>query len=276
MLTGLALTTIPAGAAEQEADISPRFEDATFADPTTIDNPFLPLVPGTKLVLVGTAHRGQGMRAHRVVQIVTPVTKEVAGLRTLVVWDRDFQDGELVESEISFWAQDDAGNVWNVGEYPEEWEDGVLIGAPTTWLNGTQRARAGVHMLADPQPGGGSYLQGRAPAVEFLDRARVKAADQRTCVPTGCYRGVLVTDEWAPLEQPEDGHQLKYHAPGVGIVRVEAVGGEEQETLVLAKHEQLSRAELNEAIAKVLHLDQRAYVLAKDVWRGTAPAQVGL
>ena len=25
------------------------------------------------------------------------------------VWDRDFQDGVLVEAELSFWAQDDDG-----------------------------------------------------------------------------------------------------------------------------------------------------------------------
>ena len=95
-------------------------------------------------------------------------------------------------------------------------------------------------------------------------------------MPTGCYHGVLVTDEWAPLEQPEDGHQLKYQRARCRYRRVEAVGGEEQETLVLAKHEQLSGAELDEAIAKVLHLDQRAYVLAKDVWREPRAAQVGL
>ena len=63
---------------------------------------------------------------------------------------------------------------------------------------------------------------GLAPAVQFIDRARVDKVNQRTCVPTGCYDGVLVVDEWDPTAQPQDGHQFKYHAPGVGVVKIEA------------------------------------------------------
>jgi hypothetical protein len=51
---------------------------------------------------------------------------------TVAVWDRDFQDGELVEEELSFFAQDDGGTVWNFGEYAEEYEDGEFVGAPNT------------------------------------------------------------------------------------------------------------------------------------------------
>ena len=204
---------------------------------------------------------------------MTDLTKEIDGVRARIVWDRDFQDGELVEAELSFWAQDDDGNVWNLGEYPEVWEDGKLDGAPDTWLTGTQRAKAGIHMLADPHTGTPSYVQGRAPLIEFLDRAKVAAAHQRTCVPVACYRDVLVTDEWNPLDQPADGHQLKYSAPGVGVVRIEAVGGDEQETLVLSKYEQLTSAAFADADAKVLKLDGDAYTLAKAVWAGTPPAE---
>ena len=278
VVAGAGMASSPAAATDdpEAASVDPAvFDPAHFSDPTTIDNPFLPLVPGTQLVHVGTANRGQGQGAHRVVFTVTDITKEIDGVRALVVWDRDFQDGELVEAELSFWAQDDDGNVWNLGEYPEEWEDGQLAGAPSTWLTGTQRAKAGIHMLADPRPGTPSYRQGRAPAIDFLDRAKVVAAHQRTCVPVACYRDVLITDEWNPLDQPADGHQLKYSAPGVGIVRIEAVGGDEQETLVLTKYVQLSPAALAEARAKVFKLDQRAYVLAPAVWTGTPPAQLG-
>ena len=264
----------PADGDDAVEDATNGFDSARFSDPTTIDNQYLPLVPGTQFALVGQANRGQGQRPHRVVFTVTDITKEIDGVRAVVVWDRDFQDGVLVEAELSFWAQDDNGAVWNLGEYPEEWEDGQLIGAPNTWLTGVQRARAGVHLQADPQPDTPSYLQGRAPAIDFLDRAKVSEAHQRTCVPAGCFRDVLVTDEWNPLDQPADGHQLKYHAPGVGIVRIEAVGGDEQETLVMTKYETLTPADLAEARAKVFKLDERAYVLAEDVWRGTPRAEL--
>ena len=55
---------------------------------------------------------------------------------TLVIFERDIQDGALQESELAFEAQDDQGRVWNVGEYPEEYEDGQLTGAPSTWMAG--------------------------------------------------------------------------------------------------------------------------------------------
>ena len=263
-LTGVA-------AADGPDDGLPVFSEAHFSHPTTIDNPLLPLVPGHQLVFVGTANRGQGQGTHRVVFTVTDMVKQVDGIDTVVVWDRDFQDGALAEAELSLWAQDDAGNVWNLGEYPEEWEDGALAGAPSTWLTGRQQAIAGIHMLADPVPGGPTYVQGRAPRIDFFDKAKVVKQDQRTCGPTGCYKGVLVTNEWAPLDQPQDGHQLKFSAPGVGVVRIEPLGGVEQETLVLTKDNTLTAAESAEARAKVVTLDTRAYTLAKDIWQGTPP-----
>src|SRR3990170_3720292 len=68
--------------------------------------------------------------------------------------------GQLVETELAFFAQDDDGNVWNLGEYPEEYENGEFVGAPSTWIAGLAGAEAGVHMLAEPRQGTGYYLQG--------------------------------------------------------------------------------------------------------------------
>ena len=236
-----------------------------------IDNKFLPLVPGTQFTLTGTTLAGN----HEVVFTVTRATKWVNHVRTLVMWDRDFQDGELVEEEIAFVAQDRDGNVWYMGEYPEEHADDGTISAPATWLAGKQDAIAGVFMRADPKPNTSTYLQGLAPAVEFIDRARIDRINQRTCVPTGCYDGVLVVDEWDPTAQPEDGHQFKYHAPGVGVVKVEGKGGDEVETLDLTKRRTLSSDELKAATARALQLDRRAYRLADHaVYRKTAFAHI--
>ena len=240
---------------------------------TTIDNRWLPLVPGTQYVWEGTANRGEGTGAHRVVLTVTDVGKWVNGVHTLVLWDRDIQDGELVEEELAFHAQDDDGNVWGLGEYPEEHEDGKFVGAPSTWLAGEQRAQAGVMMRADPKEGTSSYFQGIAPEVDFKDEAKVAKEHQKTCVPTGCYHDVLVVDEWNPLNQPQDGHQFKFHAPGVGVVRVEARGGEEQETLVLVQRRRLHDKEMDDARDRVLTLDRRAYHVAPDVYGDSPPAE---
>ena len=238
-----------------------------------IDNRFLPLAPGTTFTLTGTANRGGTGGRHDAVFTVTDVTKWVNGVRTLVMWDRDFQDGELVEEELAFMAQDDFGNVWSLGEYPEEHEDGTVT-APRTWLAGRQGAKAGVLMRANPRTHTSTYLQGLAPAVEFIDKAKVFKTGQKACVPTGCYGGVLVVDEWDPSAQPQDGHQFKYHAPGVGVVQIVGKGGDEQETLALTKRRMLTDKELDAARSRALQLDKRAYRLAAEAYRGTPFASV--
>ena len=67
------------------------------------------------LVLEGQASRGGGGAPHRVTFIVTDLTKVINGVRTVVVWDRDVSNGQLVESELAFFAQDNVGRVWNLG-----------------------------------------------------------------------------------------------------------------------------------------------------------------
>jgi hypothetical protein len=249
------------------------FDRRNFPAAPRVDNRWMPLVPGTQFVLTGRSDRGQGRVEHRVVFTVTDLTKVIDGVNTIVMWDRDINRGRLLEGELAFHAQDNDGNVWNVGEYPEEYEpDGSFAGAPDTWLSGREGARAGVLMRADPRLGTSSYLQGRAPEIEFADRAKVHQQGLRTCVPLACYDDVLVTDEWNPLE-PADGHQRKYYAAGVGNVRVGAVGGKEREGLVLVEVRRLDAAALAEVRREALKLDRRAYRAARGVYGDTRPAE---
>jgi hypothetical protein len=238
-----------------------------------ITNQFLPITPGATFTLTGTANRGGGGNAHQVIFTVTEVTKMVNGVRTVVLWDRDIQEGVLVEEELAFWAQDDSGNVWLLGEFPVEHE-GKKVAAPSAWLAGVQQATAGILMRANPKLNTTSYQQGEAPQSDFLDVAKVFAANQHTCVPVGCFDGVLVIDEFDPNNQPADGHQFKFHAPGVGIVQVTARGGDEQETLVATEHRTLTPEELAAANTRALELDTQAYTLAKAVYGLSEPAVV--
>lgn len=244
----------------------------TFSDPTRIDNRWFPLTPGTQFTYEGQANRGEGQRRHRVVFTVTDLVKVVDGVRTVLLWDRDYNAGVLQENEITFHAQDDEGTVWNFGEYPEEYRRGKLSGAPDTWLAGTDRARAGIVMLAEPKPGTPSYLQGFAPAIEFADRARVYRTRLRTCVPVDCYGNVLLTDEWNPAEP--GAHQRKYYASGVGNIRIGSAGKDaERETLVLTKLRRLSPPAMAFVRREALKLDARAYRVRPDVYGHTSPAQ---
>jgi hypothetical protein len=247
------------------------YDQAAFTQSTTIDNQFLPLVPGTQMVLEGRASRTGEPLPHRVTFTVTDLVKVIDGVRTRVMWDVDEQDGELAEAELAFFAQDDAGNVWSLGEYPEEYEDGFFIGAPSTWIHGVADAEGGIHMLDAPVLGD-VYLQGSVPSIQFLDCAEVFAEHQQVCVPTptDCYEDVLVTHETSPLD-PAGGIQTKAHAPGVGIVEVGAINDPEGETLVLVERNQLDAAGLDAAREAALTLDVRAYRFASAVYGGTPP-----
>ena len=116
-----------------------------------------------------------------------------------------------------------------------------------------------------------SYLQGFAPAVDFIDEAKTSKTAQATCVPAKCYDDVLVIDEWIP-GKASDGHQLKFYAPSIGNVRVDYKGGDEEESLVLASARMLTPAELANVRVEALKLDRHGYEVNKD-YAQTAPAQ---
>jgi hypothetical protein len=247
------------------------FSLSRFEDPTEVNNKWFPLEPGTQWVYEGSALDEGEHVARRVVSTVTDLTKEVAGLRTVVLWERDYDDGELVETELAFFAEDTAGNVWHLGEYPEEWEDGEFDKAPA-WIEGQKGAKAGLAMKAQPRLGTPDYAQGFAPAPLYWDdRARVYKTGYRTCVPVDCYENVLVMEEFE--RRIPGAFQDKYYAPGVGGVRVAWHGAkeEEREELTLVDLRNLNGESLVKVREQALALEKRAYEISK-VYRATQPA----
>ena len=246
------------------------FRPRDFSNPTVIDNRFFPLAPGKQFILDGTANRGGGTLAHRVVFTVTDLTKEIDGVRSVVMWDRDYNNGVLVEAELAFFAQDDDGAIWTMGEYPEEYFEGEFLGAPSVWISGRKGSEAGI-LVTENAPVGTKFLQGWAPDVNFLDCAYVYQEGQTACVPFNCYENVLVIDERSPYEVGS-GHQRKYYAPGVGVVLVGAVNDPEGEKLELINILDLNEQEMADARAAALKLEARAYKVS-DAYRRTKPMQ---
>lgn len=265
------LLVAPVGAAAPEKEYE-AFDSKNFDRSTIVDNEWFPLKPGTRYTWEGTMIDDEGdEEPHSVVLTVTDLTKVIGGVRTVVCWDRDYADGELVEAEIVFFAQDNDGTVWLMGEYPEEYEDGEFIDAPC-WIHGIKDSKAGIMMQSEPKVGPSSYSQGWAPSVEFSDRWVVYQMGQNTTVPFGSYENVLVIDEFNN-EEP-DAHQLKYYARGVGNIRVGWRGDvADQETLELIKVEELSAEELAKAREAALKLEKRAYEISKDVYAHTKPSE---
>jgi hypothetical protein len=248
------------------------FDARNFSRSTEVDNKWFPLRPGTQLWFRGSTREDGRRVVHRQVFTVTDLTKVVAGVRTVIMWDRDYSEGELVEAELAFFAQDNGGNVWHLGEYPEEYENGKFVKAPA-WLAGLKGAKPGIEMRTKPRRGTPSYSQGYAPPpINWVDNGKVHRTGIQTCVPAGCYRDVVVTREFETGKP--DAFQEKYYAPGLGNIRTGWAGAKDvdKEVLVLVRVAHLGPAALARVRAKALALEHHAYRISKDVYGRTRPA----
>jgi hypothetical protein len=225
---------------------------------TSIDNEWYPLTPGKRLTWRGWTEEDGERIHHRIVFTVTDLTKEIAGVRTLIGWDRDFSGGELVEAELIFLAQDKYGNIWHFGQYSETWEGPELVGGQSWLVDNVEGAKAGIWVKANPRVGAPAYSQGFAPAPFFWDdHARTARVGAKTCVPVDCYEDVVIVEEFEPTIP--GAFQLKYYARGVGNVRVGWRGADaDHEVLVLQKLEQLGPEAIEKIRAEALELETRA------------------
>ena len=134
-----------------------------------------------------------------------------------------FEDGELIEDTLDWYAQDVAGNVWYLGEDTAEYENGVIVSTAGSWEAGVDGAQPGIIMLADPQVG--DVYRQEFYAGEAEDLAEITALTGSVSVEGGSWSGdeVLVTEEWTPLE-PEV-RERKTYALGVGVVEARTILG---------------------------------------------------
>jgi hypothetical protein len=201
----------------------PQIDPADFV--SVIDNPYLPLRPGTRWVYEGFSERER----EKTVVSVTNQTREILGVTVTVVRDQVFVAGELAEDTFDWFAQDRFGNVWYFGEDTAEYEEGKVVTRKGSWEAGVDGAQPGIVMLGDPRVGD-TYRQEYYEA-QAEDLGRVIDLDESVSVPYDSFSGVLVTEDWTPLEPRV--LENKFYARGVGAVlerRVE--GGEEVLRLV--------------------------------------------
>jgi hypothetical protein len=200
---------------------SPNIDPSNFVK--EIDNPYLPLKPGTTWVYEGQTPEG----TERVEDTVLHETKRVMGVECVVLRDRVWLNGELIEDTVDWHAQDKEGNVWYFGERTKEYENGKVVSTEGSFEAGRKGALPGLIMPADPKVGGSyrqEYYKGEAEdmaEVISLDGAGLNDAVSTTY---GSFsQDVLVTKDWNPLEPNILEH--KYYAPGVGLIGETKVTG---------------------------------------------------
>jgi len=193
----------------------PVIDPQNFSGP--IDNPYFPLVPGTTFLYEGVSEDGP----ERNEMTVTNDTKVIMGVACVVVWDRVWLTGDLVEETYDWYSQDNDGNVWYFGEDSKELANGVVVSTEGSWEAGVDGAKPGIVMLAEPKIGDEyrqEYYKGEAE-----DMAEVLALDVTVTVPYGSYVNCLQTKDWTPLEK--DVAEQKFYASGIGLVEEFVVEG---------------------------------------------------
>ena len=158
----------------------------------------------------------------RLESAVLSKTRKVAGVQTLVLEEKVFNDGELVERALDFFAQHQDGTVYYFGEAVDNYENGKLVDHAGSWLAGKNGAAPGIIMPANPVVGQ-TFNQENAPGVAE-DRSTVLALDENVKTPAGKFRGCAKFEDTNPLES-QSTSEFKWFCPGVGLVRdVDAEG----------------------------------------------------
>ena len=188
----------------------------------TVDNPLFPLASTPIKVFVGVEEdpdTGETVTL-RVEETVLPLPQAVAGIEVTVVDVKEFENGELKEATLDYYAQDAEGTVYYIGETVDNYEDGEIVDHEGEWLAGEGDNQAGIFMPASPEPGQ-EFEQERAPGIAE-DRSTIIALDRAVTTDAGSFTACMETEDLAPLD---DVVETKFYCPEVGLVREEFPGG---------------------------------------------------
>jgi hypothetical protein len=175
-----------------------------------IDNPYFPLPVGRTFVYRGVENGKKELdRMH-----VTRRTKVIAGITATIVSDNVYEPPpKLLEKTFDYYAQDDRGNVWYLGEDTREFLSGGKVDTSGSWLAGKDGAKPGLIMEADP----------RVPDAYRQECLSGEAEDVAWVVGRGGAEHLLRTLEFSPLEPSIV--ERKVYKPRVGIVSEHQLSG---------------------------------------------------
>jgi len=198
-----------------------------FSHPRDITNPHLPLAYLKQDILEGM-EGGQKIRIERTILPNKHKTFKIAGqtIDALVMEDREFKNGELEEVTLDYFAQDDEGTVYYLGEDVDEYEHGKVKGHSGAWLFGKDTQHAGVIIPAHPKVG--DKFKSEDVNKEIHEDDEVVAVGETVSVPAGTYENCVKVKEVLADGETE----FKFYAPGVGVVREVPAGGD----VVLKSH----------------------------------------
>jgi len=193
-----------------------------------VDNPWFPLLRGTRWVYTGVK---DGKRTRDLVT-VTHQTKMIEGVPCVAVHDRLYMQGRLEERTTDWYSQDSHGNVWYFGENTAELDKhGHVTNTSGTWRAGVHGAKPGIYMPAHPHVGQSNlqeYYKGQAE-----DHFKVVGLFGTVAGPKT--RNTLLTQEWTPLEPSVLDHKMYVRGIGTVLEQTEKGGNERNELVSVTR-----------------------------------------
>ncbi|MEW6401982.1 MAG: hypothetical protein AB1649_09290 [Chloroflexota bacterium] len=219
----IALTAC-SSAATESPNPGPYTFDLTTADfVDVVDNPYYPLIPGTKWVY--EAQFKDGTVERNEVEVLTD-TRLVNGVTATVVHDIIFVEGEIAEETYDWYAQDKEGNVWYLGEDVDNYEGGVLSNHAGSWEWGVDGALPGVIMWADPSAHRNEEYFQEFYAGKAEDKGQVLSVAEEVSIPFGSFQNVLRTRDFSAIDP--NLNENKFYASGIGMIKeIDLATGEE-------------------------------------------------
>lgn len=209
-------------AAEQAERAKKLLAGVKFSHPTQITNPFLPLSTLKQDIFEGT-EGGKKTRVERTAKPEMHKTFKIGDqtIEALVVEDRAFENGELTEVATDYFAQDDNGTVYYLGEDVDEYKDGKVINHEGSWLVGKDTQVPGVIFPATPKVG--DKFRSEDVSAEISEKDEVVSVSEKVTVPAGTFENCVKVKELLGDGTTE----YKYYAKGVGVVREVPHDGDE-------------------------------------------------
>jgi len=147
-------------------------------------------------------------------------TKEINGITTRVLEEREERNGELVEISRNFFAIDpDTGDVFYFGEEVDIYSDGQVTSHSGAWLAYEDGNLPGLIIPGNPVVGM-KYYQEIAPGVA-QDRAEVINLSINFQTQAGDFTDCLLTQESSKVSPLAI--EYKTYCPGVGLVQDETL-----------------------------------------------------
>jgi hypothetical protein len=194
-----------------------------------IDNPWFPLLPGSKWRYRGVDTDSRFRDNMR----VTQRTKKIEGVRVTVVHDVVRRHHKRREITNDFYAQDRHRNVWYFGENTREVDrHGHVTSRAGSFRAGRDGARPGVLIPGHPKVGQKArqeYYKGHAE-----DHFKVLDVDAHVSSPYVSSNHAVRTREWTPLEPKVLDN--KWYVHGVGDVKEKTVKGPKEKLHLVSFH----------------------------------------